>query len=589
MNQTPTVALRMLHVGSYNPRRRVNTPSFAEFKEGVRAKGILQPVLVRRVENGPTPLEIIAGQRRYLAAKEVFGEDFQMPYLLKQMTDSEAAEAATAENTDRENMNAVEEAEAAAMIVARCKGDRAEAAKRMGWSPATLDNRLKLMACSDAVRAKLAAEEISLGLAEMLAGLTHAKQDELLADFLGRSKMPTIDESKAEILALTKALESACFDKTECGTCPHNSAQQRAMFGNIDEGYCLNETCYDAKTKQALEAKVASLKEDYPRVEIAHHGDHFRVIKLTVEAVGEQQAQACRSCANFGAAVSALPNKLGQVARNLCWDSECNAQKTQAHQKALADAAAAAQQSSGEAAEDPDTDDDDDATPAAGTASVKRAAARGTTKPKKKQKAAPPKKAAVPTVTLSPVVKEFRDKLYRGVLYKELGTHPERNKQFVLALVYADCGSYFKGAGVQASLQKAGLVSTEQPHDIATALTTALSLPPDRVANFLPNLGATAIESLSSSELRSLCIQCAPDWKQYFRLDSDAGRQFLGKLTKSEIAALCDQLGITAAMGDTFRSIAGGLKDKFIEHVTNVKDFDYVGKIPQVLLPEAEK
>lgn len=585
MNQSPTVALRMLHVGSYNPRRRINTAAFAEFKEGIRAKGILQPVLVRRVENGPTPLEIIAGQRRYLAAKEVYGEDFQMPILLKQMSDSEAIEAATAENTDRENMSHVEEAEAAAMILARCKGDRVEAAKRMGWSAATLDSRLKLMACSDKVRAKLAAEEIGLGLAEMLAGLTHSKQDELLEEFVARGKIPSVEECKAQILALTKSLGSACFDKTQCGTCPQNSAQQRAMFGNIDDGHCLNAPCYDGKTEEALQAKVTELKDDFPRVEIARAGDNFRVIKLTPETVGDEQAQACRSCANFGAAVSALPNKLGQVAKNLCWDTVCNAQKAQEHQKAIADAAAASQQSTGEAQEKGDTEDDDGTTAPQDAGPVKRATVRGS----KKAKPTPVRKAAAPTVVLTQVVKEFRDKLYRGVLYKELGTHPERNRQFVLALVYADCGSYFKGAGVQASLEKAGLVSTDQPHDIATALLTALSLPADRVANFLPNLGATAIESLSSAELRSLCIQCAPDWKQYFRLDSDAGRQFLGKLTKSEIAQLCDQLGISAAMGETFRSISGGLKDKFIEHVTNVKDFDYVGKIPAVLLPEAEK
>jgi len=587
MHETPTAPLRMFHVGSYNPRRRVNTAAFAQFKAGVKVKGILVPVLVRRVENGPTPLEIIAGQRRYLAAKEEFGEDYQLPYRLKQMSDSEAIEAATVENTEREDMSAVEEAEAAAMILARCKGDRAEAARRMGWSPATLDNRLKLMACSDKVREKLAAEEIALGLAEMLAGLTHTKQNELLNDFFASGKIPSVEECKAQILAYTKSLESACFDKTQCGTCPHNSAQQRAMFGNIDEGHCLNAPCYDNKTEAVLQAKLVELKDDFPRVEIARAGDNFRVIKLTAEAVGEVQAQACRSCANFGAAVSALPNKIGQVAKNLCWDTECNAQKAFAHQKALADAAEA-DKTTGDGEQAGGTDENGSA-PASGTSSATKSTARDAKKAKKKPNPVSTKKAPVATVVLSPVVKEFRDKLYRGVLYKELGTHPERNRQFVLALVYADCGSYFKGAGVQASLVKAGLVSADQPRDIATAMATALALPADRVANFLPNLGATAIESLSSAELRSLCIQCAPDWKQYFRLDSEAGRQFLGKLTKSEIAHLCDELGISAAMGETFRSISAGLKDKFIEHVTSVKDFDYVGKIPPVLLPEAEK
>jgi ParB family chromosome partitioning protein len=580
-----TLPLRDLFVGHYNPRTNLSQESIREMVEVIKPQGINTPILVRRVEGMEKPWEIVAGQRRFHACMLLYGPDFQIPVLVKNFTDAEAEVASLSENVDREDMTPVMEAEGAARVLARANGDRKEAARRLGWSSSKLDDRLKLMSCSSDVRKALDAKVITLGLAEMLSGLTKEKQDEVLAGFAASGKYPTAEECKPQIMAMTKSLNVAIFDKTECGSCPNNSAQQRAMFGNIEEGYCLNAACYDQKIETVLGAKVDRLRETYQRVEIVRPGDNYRVIKLLPEAVGQEQAGACRTCANHGAAVSCLPNSIGRVTESLCWDAVCNAEKVAAHQKALKDAEEAAQ-----AASQANSTDTDPAAPAAQAEEGGKPGGRAKTTSKKPGAKPGAGKTAV-TVTLTAGMQSFRDKLYRGVLYKELGVHPERNMHFVIALAYSGHGRYLSGALVHTTLQKAKMIpeGLSAPNDLAEALKFAMGMPADRAAKLLPNLGATAIESLTPQELVSLCALCTPDWSKYFRLDSDEGRTFLGAMTKDMIAAVCEEVGIAAAMGDTFRSIAGGKKDDFIKQVTGVQGFDYNGKIPRVLLPETAK
>jgi len=585
METTPSagIALRDLHVPAYNPRRVVHDDAeYADFKASIRSHGILQPILARAVAGKKTRYEVVAGQRRFLASLEVFGQDYVIPALVMteaEMNDEQAEAAAAAENIDRSQMSPAEEAEAAARVLARCNGNRAEAAKRMGWSPANLDNRLKLMACSEMVRTRLTERKMNIGLAEMLSGLTTAKQDELLAIF-DKSGMPTIDDAKAMILSLTKALPTAIFDRAECSSCAHNSAQQQAMFGNIDEGHCLNASCYDAKTEAQLQATVDALKGDFQRVEIVRTGDNFRVIALKAEFVGEDQAKACRGCKDYGAAVSALPNKLGKVSQGLCFGVDCNAEKVELLKAAQAEAVKAASTES--------------ATASSAPASAKAPDAKAPAKDGKADKAAkgakPPVVVAKPTIGLSNAVLEFRDELYRRVVYKEFATNAEFNARFVMAIVLNSQGRIFKGDVVQKSFAKSGLIQEgDSVIGLSHAMKVMMAIPTDRASNMLPNLGASAITELTRHELKDLTSLAKADLTKYFVFNDESGKKLLASLTKSEIIAICEELGIAEKMGKTFRSISGGKKDEFIKQITSVAGFEYQGKLPNVLKPDFEK
>ena len=574
-----TVALRNLHVPAYNPRRIVlDDPAFAEFKASILAQGVLQPILVRAVQGKKTPFEVVAGQRRFLASMEVFGQDYEIPVLQKEMTDAQAEAASAAENIEREDMSPGEEAEAAARVLARNNGDRVETAKMMGWSLSTLDNRLKLMACSELVRTRLAQRKIVLGMAEMLSGLTSVKQDEMVARF-DTAGTPSVEDAKVLILAMTKSLPIAIFDKADCGTCAHNSARQQSMFDNIDEGHCLSSECYDTKTEQQLQATMEALKDDYQRVEIIRPGDNFRVEKLKIEVVGQEQATACRSCKDFGAAVSGLPNKQGQVIGNLCYGIECHKEKAAAF--FVANLPPATESSiKGKQVEAPSGSQDPS------TQGPDAMNAKGKTDAKEK----PPESPSAPTIGLSTAVLDFRDLLYRKVVFKELATNPEFNARFVMAIMLNGQGRIISGPAIQAQFKKGGLISDGKSlHSLEAGMKIMMDVPKERALTMLPNLGAVAVEQLTREELKSLVILAKPDLALYFQLNDESGKQFLAKLTKNEITAICEEVGIAEKMGKTFRSISSGKKDEFIKQITSVQDFEYKGKVPKVLKPRFEK
>ena len=183
----------------------------------------------------------------------LYGPDFQIPVLVKNFTDAEAEVASLSENVDREDMTPVMEAEGAARVLARANGDRKEAARRLGWSPSKLDDRLKLMSCSSDVRKALDAKVITLGLAEMLSGLTKEKQDEVLAGFAAAGKYPTAEECKPQIMAMTKSLTVAIFDtpSTRPVMCSEVSAVHRLLCATRSPVRLSNSTTAGARSSSA--------------------------------------------------------------------------------------------------------------------------------------------------------------------------------------------------------------------------------------------------------------------------------------------------------------------------------------------------
>ncbi|PZU05725.1 ParB/RepB/Spo0J family partition protein, partial [Sphingomonas sp.] len=170
------VPLARIAVG-YNPRRYFDRKKHDELVASLRLRGMLQPMLVRPAADLPEHFTIVAGGRRYRAAMEVFGENGEVPVLIREMTDQEALDAAIAENDDRDDPSETEQADAAVRYLAACQGDRAEAARRLGWSRAKLDRRLALADLSETVKTALDERRIKVGHAELLAAVPADKQD----------------------------------------------------------------------------------------------------------------------------------------------------------------------------------------------------------------------------------------------------------------------------------------------------------------------------------------------------------------------------------------------------------------------------
>lgn len=259
-----TLPLSLIQPGG-NPRRFFSPAKHDELVASIRMRGLLQPLLVRPAPDGDSYL-LVAGGRRYRAALEVYGAEGLVETICREMTDQEALEAAIDENDVREDASETEQADAALRVLAACQDDRAEAARRLGWSTFKLDRRLALAGLSTAVKAALDERRIRVGHAELLAAVPADKQDKALETILSSG----IDVAKTRELLqrLTQNLAAATFDKTECASCGYNSARQRALFEtHVDDGHCTNGACFALKVEAHEKARAASVADESPRAE----------------------------------------------------------------------------------------------------------------------------------------------------------------------------------------------------------------------------------------------------------------------------------------------------------------------------------
>ena len=105
-----TIAIGQIHPGRYQPRRVFDDEKLAGLVDSIRDKGILSPLLVRVHPTIQNAYELIAGERRWRAAQKAQLHD--VPVIVRDLTDRETLEIALVENLQREDLNALEEAEA---------------------------------------------------------------------------------------------------------------------------------------------------------------------------------------------------------------------------------------------------------------------------------------------------------------------------------------------------------------------------------------------------------------------------------------------------------------------------------------------
>lgn len=546
----PTLRLSQISMGN-NPRKHFDKKEMEELTASVAEHGVFQPILVRPYNDG---FQLVAGERRYRACLAAFGPEGTIPVYINEMTDQQAKMAAAIENIQRADMSPTEEAAAAADLVGTLNGDRDEAARLLAWSRAVLDSRLALMNCSPAVRTALDERQISLGHAELLAALAREAQDKILPVIISEKK--TIAELKSTIEAAASKLEAAIFDKAECSGCPHNSSLQSSLFAqSITEGSCTNPSCYKGKTETALTALAEGLKDEYPVIRIIRVGDNATLTKLESEGdrgVGKEQAQACRSCADFGAAVSALPQAMGKIYKERCFNVACNANKVAARIKAENEAAEAGKVKS-------------DSKPAG-------------SEPGKpvtdKQKA----QAKATSVNEGERTKAYRDKVWRTAMKKEIASSPQTSAQYLVALCITGDARHISDSALSKAFAK--LTGKEREHtDLGANAALVQECSPENVGKMTTLLAASAMDGIEIHHLRQLAKHHQLDLTKHWALDKD----LLDLLTKSEIEFIAKEVGLDKAIGDRFNKLFSEKKGDLIDKLLSVDGFNYSGVIPAFL------
>ena len=176
-----SLKLAQLLPGKYQPRTRMDEGSLYELAESIKAQGIMQPILVRRVHDVPdnaTPdaprYEIIAGERRVRAAK-LAGLD-EVPVLVRNVPDESAAAMALIENIQREDLNPLEEAQGLKRLTDEFGMTHERAAQAVGRSRSAASNLLRLLNLVEPVQQLLMAGDLDMGHARALLSLDGAQQ-----------------------------------------------------------------------------------------------------------------------------------------------------------------------------------------------------------------------------------------------------------------------------------------------------------------------------------------------------------------------------------------------------------------------------
>jgi ParB family chromosome partitioning protein len=160
------VAIELIRPGAFQPRRRFDEAELEALAQSVREKGVLQPLLVRPVEEEGAAFELIAGERRWRAAQRAGLH--RVPVLVRALGDAEAMEIALIENLQREDLSALEEAEAYRRLMQEFGRTQATLADAVGKSRSHVANTLRLLGLPETVQRRLEEGALSAGHARAL-------------------------------------------------------------------------------------------------------------------------------------------------------------------------------------------------------------------------------------------------------------------------------------------------------------------------------------------------------------------------------------------------------------------------------------
>lgn len=162
---TREIEVGRIRPNPHQPRKSFDEAAIAELATSIRERGVLQPILVRVAGDG---FEIVAGERRWRAAQ--VARLHKIPALVRTMDDAATAEIALIENIQREDLNAIEEAEGYRQLIVIYSHTQEDVAKLVGKSRSHITNLLRLLDLPDEVRQLLLRGEISMGHARAVIG-----------------------------------------------------------------------------------------------------------------------------------------------------------------------------------------------------------------------------------------------------------------------------------------------------------------------------------------------------------------------------------------------------------------------------------
>ncbi len=206
------IPIEEIRANPNQPRKRFDEAGLAELADSIREKGVIQPLVVRKVAAG---YELIAGERRLRAARLAGLET--VPAVVKNITETEALELALIENIQREDLNPLEIAEAYSLLIDEFGLSQDEVARRVGKERSTVANYLRLLKLPADIKQALADGTITMGHAKAILSLTSHEDMLLLFGKIVDKALSVRDAEKLSRMIIDK------------GSAPH-SRERRASL-----------------------------------------------------------------------------------------------------------------------------------------------------------------------------------------------------------------------------------------------------------------------------------------------------------------------------------------------------------------------
>lgn len=179
---TLEVEIDLLEINPFQPRTSMDPVALQELTASVRASGILQPLLIRRHPSSRERYQIVAGERRWRAAQAAGLHS--VPVLVRDLSDTDVMAAALVENLQRQDLNAIEEAEGFRRLIEEFSLTQDQLGTAVGKSRSHIANTLRLLRLPQSVRSKVADGVLSAGHARALLG--HADPEGAAAIVIAR-------------------------------------------------------------------------------------------------------------------------------------------------------------------------------------------------------------------------------------------------------------------------------------------------------------------------------------------------------------------------------------------------------------------
>lgn len=215
--QLTMLARDVMQAGKYQPRSHMDETALNELADSIKEQGLMQPIIVRSIGN--ERYEIIAGERRYRAAG-IAGLT-EVPVLIKEVDDKNALSLALIENIQREDLNAIEEAQGLQRLIQEFNYTHETCAQAIGRSRSAVSNLLRLLNLAPAVQTMLLAGDVEMGHARALLSLEAAQQI-MLAQEIANKRLSVRDTEKR----VTQILKGE-------GEQSKHTAKSRAISGDI--------------------------------------------------------------------------------------------------------------------------------------------------------------------------------------------------------------------------------------------------------------------------------------------------------------------------------------------------------------------